>query len=156
MVPTTSVVSFSHLLATTFFKTPKLVWYIKTGSQEDWRREELQLSCLLSRLILFFRIPQKMNLSGAPRCRWSTQNDQQPGDVYPFASCYIHSCLSLKNNAAGQNNLIRGIHVGTKQQFMHLAGSSVALGAKLPGPWQTTGGPCPDTPGVHILSCFIL
>lgn len=69
---------------------------------------------------------------------------------------FILSLLSLKDDDKGQKHLIGGVHVGSKQQFMHLAGSSVALRAKLTGPRQTTGRPCSDTPGVHILSCFIL
>lgn len=40
-----------------------------------------------------------------------------------------------------------GVRVGTKQQFMHLAGLSVAFKAKLP---------CPGTPGVHVLGYIIL
>lgn len=74
-------------------------------------------------------------------------NPEQTDEVYPFTSCYVYARLSLKDVAAGQKRLIRGVHVGTKQQFMHLAGLSVAFKAKLP---------CPDTPGVQMLRYFIL
>lgn len=43
--------------------------------------------------------------------------------------------------------MLRGRNrVDTKQQFMHLAGLSVAFKAKLP---------CPGTPGVHVLGYII-
>lgn len=43
-----------------------------------------------------------------------------------------------KTTPQGQTHLINVVHVGTNQQVIHLAGSSVTLRAKLPGPWQTT------------------
>lgn len=54
-------------------------------------------------------------------------NPEQTDEVYPFTSCYVYACLSLKDVAAGQKHLIRGVHVGTKQQFTHLAGLSSGL-----------------------------